>query len=89
LTLFHVLRFKVKISLYFQNVLFLGELTEHKPDFERKAKNKKQNPNQFQEKILAKEKNLKQAWQKSLEDQIHDLPNFDDVFRESKRYFKF
>ena len=26
LTLFHVLRFKVKISLYFQNVLFLGSL---------------------------------------------------------------
>ena len=26
MTLFHVLRFKVKISLYFQNVLFLGSL---------------------------------------------------------------
>ncbi|MBK6828950.1 MAG: nucleotidyl transferase AbiEii/AbiGii toxin family protein [Chitinophagaceae bacterium] len=62
---------------------------EHKPDFERKAINKKLNPNQFQEKILGKEKNLKQAWQISLEDQIHDLPKFDDVFRESKRHFKF
>ena len=62
---------------------------EHKPDFERNAINKKLNPNQFQEKIIGKEKNLKQAWQISLEDQIHDLPKFDDVFRESKRHFKF
>jgi uncharacterized protein len=62
---------------------------EHKPDFERKAKNKKHNPEQFQEKVLAKEKNMKQAWQISLANQIHDLPKFDDVFREAKRYFKF
>lgn len=62
---------------------------EHKSDFERKAKNKKHNPKQFQEKVLAKEKSLKQAWQISLENQMHDLPKFDDVFREAKRYFKF
>ncbi len=61
---------------------------EHKPDFERKAKNKKLNPDQFQQKVLAKERNFKQAWQLSLENQIHDLPKFDDVFRETKRYFK-
>ncbi len=62
---------------------------EHKPEFERKARNKKLNPEQFQEKILSKERNLKQAWQRSLENQIHDLPKFDDVFRKAKRNFKF
>lgn len=60
----------------------------HKPEFERKAKNKKHNPDQFEEKVLAKEKNLKQAWQRKLEDQIHNLPRFDDVFREAKRNLK-
>lgn len=60
----------------------------HKPEFERKAKNKNHNPNQFEEKVLSKEKNLKQAWQRKLEDQINDLPKFDDVFREAKRNFK-
>lgn len=61
----------------------------HKPEFERKAKNKNHNPNQFEEKVLAKEKNLKQAWQRKLEDQISDLPKFDDVFREAKRNCKY
>ena len=60
----------------------------HKPEFERKAKNKKHNPDLFQEKILAKEKNLKQAWEKKLENQVYDLPKYDDVFRQAKRHFK-
>lgn len=61
---------------------------DHKPEFERKAKNKKLNPALFQERVLSKEKNMKQAWDKKLENQMHDLPKFDDVFREAKRYFK-
>lgn len=62
---------------------------DHKQEFEQKVKNKGLRPEQFQEKVLAKEKNLKQAWQRSLENQVHDLPKFDDVFREAKRNFKF
>lgn len=60
----------------------------HKPEFERKAKNKGHTPNQFEEKVLVKQKNLKQAWDRKLENQIQDLPKFDDVFREAKRNFK-
>ncbi|MBY0482084.1 MAG: nucleotidyl transferase AbiEii/AbiGii toxin family protein [Chitinophagaceae bacterium] len=60
----------------------------HKPEFERKAKNKGHDPADFEKKVLAKEKNLEQGWQKKLEDQIHDLPKYSDVFRESKRHFK-
>jgi len=61
---------------------------EHYPEFERKAKNKGHDPSKFEERILSKEKNLKQGWEKKLENQMNDLPKFDDVFRESKRYFK-
>ncbi|GAC1314200.1 MAG: hypothetical protein NVSMB24_38580 [Mucilaginibacter sp.] len=37
---------------------------------------------------LRKRKNLKQGWQRRLEDQIYELPDFKEVFRESKRQFK-
>lgn len=60
----------------------------HKPEFERKAKNKKHDPVLFEEKVLAKEKNLKQGWEKKLNNQVYELPGFDDVFRKSKRHFK-
>lgn len=59
----------------------------HKPEFERKAKNKKHDPRAFEEKVLAKERNLKQGWQKKLENQVYELPEFDDVFRQAKRHF--
>jgi len=60
----------------------------HNPEFKRKAKNKKHDPNLFETKVLAKERNLKQAWEKKLINQIYELPGFDDVFRKSKRHFK-
>jgi len=60
----------------------------HKPEFERKAKNKKHKPEEFAQKVLSKEKNLKAGWQKKLENQMNDLPKYDDVFREAKRNFK-
>lgn len=47
----------------------------HKPEFERKAKNKKHDPDKFEEKVLSKEKNLKQAWEKKLENQVRSSKN--------------
>jgi len=62
--------------------------TEHvKPEFELKARNKGHDFRLFEQKVLEKEKNLSQAWQRKLEDQVYDLPKFADVFRESKRHF--
>jgi len=58
-----------------------------KPEFERKTKNKGHNFRLFEQKVLEKEKNLNQAWQRKLQDQVYDLPKFGDVFRESKRHF--
>ncbi len=71
-------------------------LTEHekmgtryrKTEFERKARNKNHDPRLFEERVLAKEKNLKQGWEKKLNNQVHDIPDFDDVFRKAKRNFK-
>lgn len=60
----------------------------HKPEFECKAKNKKHDPALFETKVLAKEKNLKQGWEKKLKNQVYELPEFDEVFREAKRHFK-
>ncbi len=59
-----------------------------KPEFERKARNKGHDFRLFEEKVLKKEKNLGQAWQRKLEDQVYDLPKFSDVFRDAKRHFK-
>lgn len=38
--------------------------------------------------VEAKEKNLKQGWEKKLNKQVFDLPGFNDVFRKAKRHFK-
>jgi predicted nucleotidyltransferase component of viral defense system len=60
-----------------------------KAEFERKAKSKGQNPDEFAEKVTSREANLKKGWISKLENQIHALPKFDDVFREARRNFKF
>lgn len=59
-----------------------------KMEFDRKAKNKKYIPAQLEEKVLAKEKNLKRDWERKLINQINGLPEFDEVFRKAKRHLK-
>ena len=61
---------------------------DFKQEFERKAKNKKHTPNHFSEKVLSKEKNLKRAWEEKLENQIHDLEEFDDIYSQIKKHLK-
>ncbi len=57
--------------------------------FKNKASRKGHNPNQFVEKVLIKEKSFKRDWINKLASQIHDLPDFETVFREVKRHIKF
>lgn len=64
------------------------DASEHSVPFHNKAKRKNQNPEKFAEKVLSKEAALKRDWDKKLSSQIHDLPKYDDVFREAKRHFK-
>ena len=64
------------------------DASEHAVPFHNKAKRKKHNSEKFTEKVLSKEAALKRDWDKKLSFQIHDLPKYDDVFREAKRHFK-
>jgi predicted nucleotidyltransferase component of viral defense system len=58
-------------------------------EFQSKAKHKGQNPDNFLGKVLDKESTFKRDWQKKLSSQIHDIPEYESVFREAKRQFKF
>ena len=59
---------------------------DHNIEFRSKAANKKQNPDEFATKILKKEKIFERDWKEKLQNQIHDLPKYADVFRKSKRH---
>ena len=58
-------------------------------EFQDKAQQKKQDPKRFIEKVTNKEIAFKRDWEKKLISQIHDLPKYEEVFREAKRHFKF
>ncbi len=62
---------------------------EHKISFHGKAERKKHDPKKFADKVLGKEAAFKRDWENKLASQIHDLPKYEDVFRDAKRHFKF
>ena len=64
------------------------KMTDHNIEFINKAKHKGHNPDEFGQKIISKEKAFERDWIKKLQNQIHDLPKYDDVFRETKRHLK-
>jgi len=57
-------------------------------EFKEKCNNKKINPNEFHAKLEERLSQYKARWQKSMADQIHNLPNFDQIERETMRHFK-
>lgn len=65
------------------------DISEYSVPFISKAKRKNHDPGKFAEKMLGKEAAFRRDWDKKLSTQIHDLPKYDDVFREAKRHFKF
>ncbi len=65
------------------------KVKNHLIPFHSKAKRKKHNPKDFEKKVLGKEVIFRRDWENKLVSQIHDLPKFDDIFREAKRHFKF
>lgn len=56
--------------------------------FQDKARHKGYDPDQFVDKVTEKEKTFKQLWEKHLEHQINDLPNFDDVWRALGKHWR-
>lgn len=64
------------------------DMADHNIEFNSKAKQKGHSPAHFKEKVLSKEKAFERDWIKKLENQIHDLPKYVDIFRETKRHLK-
>jgi predicted nucleotidyltransferase component of viral defense system len=65
------------------------KISDYLFEFQNKAQHKRQDPKRFLEKVLSKEMAFKRDWKTKLVSQIHDLPEYEEVFRESKRHFKF
>ena len=57
-------------------------------EFERKARHNGLNPKDFVSKVAEKEKIFKTRWEGSLQDQISELPDFEDVIRALKKHFR-
>lgn len=68
-----------KNKFIFNNLLFRGE---------RKARNKKYNPEEFIGRVLSKEQIFKRDWNNNLGNQIRELPDFSEVMRELKKQFR-
>ncbi len=64
------------------------DLRDYYYEFERKANNKKYRPEEFPGKVLKKEQIFKRDWDNNLRNQIRDLPDFNEVFRELKKQFR-
>ena len=56
--------------------------------FERKARNKKVEAENFTKVVLEKEQTFKKRWETSLQHQVKDLPGYNDVFRELSRHLR-
>lgn len=57
-------------------------------EFKTKCESKEVNPTDFHGKLEQRLPQYKGRWQKSMADQIHDLPDFDTVLREVTRHLK-
>jgi predicted nucleotidyltransferase component of viral defense system len=64
------------------------EIDFYTNEFKAKCENKQVNPAQFHQKIEQRLPQFKGRWQNSLADQIHNLPDFEQVEREVMRHLK-
>ena len=64
------------------------DIMDHWFAFEGKARNKKVEPENFVEVVFKKEATFKKRWTTSLQHQIKDLPDYNNVFRELSRHLR-
>ncbi len=57
-------------------------------EFKAKCASKKLDPSNFQKKLLQRLPQYKGRWQKSMKEQIHDLPDFEQIERETMRHLR-
>lgn len=77
----------------FYDIWYLLEIHEMDVDlyvneFKAKCENKKLNSSDFHEKLEQRLPQYKGRWQKSMKEQIHNLPDFEQVERETMRHLK-
>jgi predicted nucleotidyltransferase component of viral defense system len=77
----------------FYDIWYLLEVHEMEIDFllnefNAKCESKNVNPTEFQAKLEQRLPQYKGRWQKSMKDQIKDLPDFEQVERELMRYLR-
>lgn len=63
-------------------------VSEHEIEFRNKAEHKGHDPNGFQETFLGKVDKFERDWEKKLKHQITNLPDFNEVIRQTKRNLK-
>lgn len=64
------------------------ELSFYTREFELKCKSKEINPLDFPKKLAERLPQYGGRWKSSMSEQIHNLPDFDQVEREMQRHFK-
>ena len=64
------------------------EMSDLRYEFEEKARHKGLHPESLQDKLEAKEAVFKSRWEKSMKDQIAELPPFEQVHRELGKHFR-
>ena len=64
------------------------EMTDHRFEFEAKARHKGLGPDSLQEKLEGKVNVFKSRWDSSMKDQIAELPPFEQVHRELGKHFR-
>lgn len=77
----------------FYDIWYLLEINEMDVDFyvnefKAKCENKKLNSSDFHKKLEQRLPQYKGRWQKSMKEQIHDLPDFEQVERETMRHLR-
>ena len=64
------------------------DLEAYRTEFELKVKHKGLNPEDFMNKLEEKESKFKIMWEKYLSNQIHNLPDFNGVFRDLLKHLR-
>lgn len=65
-----------------------AKIEEHVYAFRRKAENKGLDSNKFVETVKRKEQIFKRQWENRLVNQVRELPNFDDIWRELGKHLR-
>ncbi len=63
-------------------------ISQFATEFRKKVKHKNLNPDDFLNKVNEKEGKFKSMWEKYLSNQIHNLPDFDGIFRNLMKHLR-